>query len=251
VTELATVIGDPSGAAVSTIEHLMAAFAGLGIDNALVEIDGPEVPILDGSAAPFVDAIEDAGVERLDTPRSYIEILKTVRIENGAQFGELTPHAGFRVDVEIAFDCAAIGRQRVVIDVDPGTFREELAGARTFGFLRDVERLRGAGFALGASLDNTVVIADESVVNEEGLRWSDEFVRHKALDAVGDLALAGLPIRGAFRSNRGGHKLNSHVLAAMFADPTCYRVVAAKPARRSTVRAGGYAQASAALTPDR
>lgn len=250
VTELATVIGDPRGAAVSTIEHLMAAFAGLHIDNAIVEIDGPEVPILDGSAAPFVDAIDEVGIEELDTPRRYIEVLKPVRVENGAQFGELAPHDGFRVDIEIAFASDAIGHQRLVLDLEPQTFREEVAGARTFGFLSDVERLRGAGFALGASLENTVVVADDAIVNEEGLRWSDEFVRHKALDAIGDLALAGLPIRGAYRSSRGGHRLNAQVLQALFADASNYRIVEAKPARR-TVRAGGYAQTSAALTPDR
>jgi UDP-3-O-[3-hydroxymyristoyl] N-acetylglucosamine deacetylase len=253
-TELATVIGDPSTAAVSTVEHLMAAFYGLGVDNATVEIDGPEVPILDGSSLPFVEAIEQAGMRRLAAPRRVIEILKPVRVENGAQFGELTPHDGFRVDVEIVFDHAAIGRQRVVVDMTSECFVEEIAGARTFGFIGDVERLWAAGYALGASLENTIVVDGEGVMNDDGLRWADEFVRHKALDAVGDLALAGLPIRGAYRSSRGGHKLNSNVLSALFADPSAFRIVVERPEpvpARVKVRAGGWAAASAAYGPSR
>lgn len=253
-TELATVIGDPSTAAVSTVEHLMAAFYGLGVDNATVQIDGPEVPILDGSALPFVEAIEQVGLRRLAAPRRVIEILKPVRVENGAQFGELAPHDGFRVDVEIVFDHATIGHQRVVVDMTSERFVGEVAGARTFGFIRDVERLWAAGYALGASLENTIVVDDEGVMNDDGLRWADEFVRHKALDAVGDLALAGLPIRGAFRSSRGGHKLNAQVLSALFADSSAYRVTTEKaepvPARVKA-RAGGWAAASAAYGPAR
>ena len=251
-TELATVIGDPEGAVVSTVEHLMAALYGAGIDNAMIEIDGPEVPILDGSAAEFSDAIADVGVARLDGPRRMIEVLKPVRIENGAQFGELLPHEGFRVDVEIQFAEETIGRQRVVVDVTPDSFRKELAPARTFGFMRDVERLWAAGYALGASLENTVVVGEDGVMNPGGLRWRDEFVRHKALDAVGDLALAGLPMKAAFRSCRGGHRLNSLVLAALFADPTAYRVVERAPARAPVRQRGGAAYAAAPMAaPDR
>jgi UDP-3-O-[3-hydroxymyristoyl] N-acetylglucosamine deacetylase len=252
MTELATVIGDPDVAAVSTVEHLMAALYGHGIDNAIVTIDGPEVPILDGSAAEFSEAIAEVGVARLDSPRKVIEVLKPVRVENGAQFGELAPHDGFRIDVEIIFAEAAIGRQRVVVDVTPDSFRKELAPARTFGFMRDVERLWAAGYALGASLDNTVVVGEEGVMNPEGLRWRDEFVRHKALDAVGDLALAGLPIKGAYRSSRGGHRLNAQVLAALFADPTAYRIVERVPQRVPARQRGGVAFAPAPLSaPDR
>jgi UDP-3-O-[3-hydroxymyristoyl] N-acetylglucosamine deacetylase len=230
-TELATVIGDPSVAAVSTIEHVMAALHGLGVDNAIVEIDGPEAPIMDGSAAPFVSALRDAGLQRLATARRYIEVVKPVRVENGAQFGELAPHDGFRLDVEIRFDHPAIGRQRVVYDLTPDVFEDEIAGARTFGFVKDVRKLWDAGFALGASLENTVVVGDAGVMNPEGLRFGDEFVRHKVLDAIGDLALVGAPLKGAFRSCLGGHRLNSQVVGALLSDPTAYRVVEARPVR--------------------
>jgi UDP-3-O-[3-hydroxymyristoyl] N-acetylglucosamine deacetylase len=251
-TELATVLGDPEVGAVSTVEHVMATLYGLGVDNCLVEIDGPETPILDGSAAEFVAGIDAVGVVELDEPRRYIEVLKPVRVESGDQFGELSPFDGFRVDVEIAFEADVIGRQRVVIDVTPDSFRRDLSRARTFGFMRDVERLWGAGYALGASLDNTVVVGEGAVVNAEGLRWRDEFVRHKALDAVGDLALAGMPLLGAFRSSRGGHRLNAKVLAALLADPTAWRIVEplGEPVRRAPARSGAYA-ISPAAAPDR
>lgn len=255
-TELATVIGDPAIAAVSTTEHLMAALHGLGIDNAIIEIDGPEVPILDGSAAPYVEAIRSVGVEPLSRPRAYIKVLRPVRVDNGAQFGELLPYDGFQVDIDISFACDVIGHQRVCMDVTPDVFARDLAGARTFGFIRDVERLWAAGYALGASLDNTVVVMDEGVMNPEGLRWPDEFVRHKALDAVGDLALAAYPMLGRYRSSRGGHKLNAQVLAALFDDAANYAIVEARPVRQHRIRAsagpalGGFAIAPA-YGPDR
>ena len=148
-------------------------------------------------------------------------------MEDGGASGELTPHNGFHLDVEIEFDCAMIGRQRIEIDLNPGSFRRELSRARTFGFMKDVERLWAAGLALGASLENTVAIGDDRIINREGLRYSDEFVRHKALDAVGDLALAGAPILGSYRSRRGGHRLNSLVLKALFADAEAWTLVEA------------------------
>lgn len=224
-TELATVIGDKSGAAVSTIEHVMAALYGLGIDNALIAIDGPEVPILDGSAKPFAEAIARVGIERQEAPRRYLRVKQAVRIENGQQFGEILPHDRFTVDVEILYPDAEIGHQRVVVDVTADKFSRELASARTFGFYRDVEKLRAAGYARGASLDNTVVIGEGEILNKDGLRFHDEFVRHKALDAVGDLALIGMPLLGLYRSSRGGHKLNAQVVAALLADPAHYDVV--------------------------
>lgn len=230
-TDLATVLGDRSGALVSTVEHALAAFSGLGIDNAEVEIDGPEVPILDGSAAPIVTAVDAVGVAKLDARRKYLKVLKPVRVENGASFGELTPYdAGFRLEVEIEFDHALIGRQRFAGNLSPEVFRRDLSKARTFGFLKDVERLRGAGYARGASLDNTVCLDEGGILNEEGLRFEDEFVRHKALDAVGDLALTGLPLLARYRSFRGGHKLNFQVVDALLADRSSYAVVEA-PAR--------------------
>jgi len=236
MTELCTVIGDSGQASVATIEHLLAAFLGLGIDNALVEIDGPEVPIMDGSAARFVDLIDAAGIETLSAPCRYIRVVRPVRVESGRSFCELRPaenprHTGLRLDVEIDFDCAAIGRQKKSVDLVPALFRRELARARTFGFLADVERLYKAGFALGASLENTVALQGERVLNPEGLRYADEFVRHKILDAIGDLALAGGRIIGLFRSHCGGHRMNVAVLKALFSDPSAFEHVDLVPAR--------------------
>jgi UDP-3-O-[3-hydroxymyristoyl] N-acetylglucosamine deacetylase len=225
-TEFATVLGDTKGPLCSTAEHVLAALSGLGVDNAIIEIDGPEVPIMDGSAAPFVAAIEQAGIVTLPAPRRYIQILKPVRVARGDCFGELRPYPkGFRLEVEIAFDNPLIGRQAVSLDVTPESFRKEVARARTFGFMDDVTKLWNAGYALGATFDNTVVVAQDRVLNAEGLRFADEFVRHKALDAIGDLALAGLPLIGAYRSFRGGHKLNHAVLCTLMADPTAWTTV--------------------------
>jgi UDP-3-O-[3-hydroxymyristoyl] N-acetylglucosamine deacetylase len=232
MTELCTMIGDASRASVATVEHLLAAFLGLGIDNVLVEIDGPEVPIMDGSSAEFVDAIDRAGIDMLDAPRRYVKVVKPVRVEYGRSFCELRPgDKGLRLEVEIDFECAAIGRQKKALDLAPASFRRELARARTFGFINDVERLWRAGFALGASLENTVALRDDRVLNAEGLRFPDEFVRHKMLDAVGDLALAGSRILGHFRSYCGGHRLNVAVLRALFADRSAFAFVEEAPRR--------------------
>jgi UDP-3-O-[3-hydroxymyristoyl] N-acetylglucosamine deacetylase len=237
-TELCTVIGDRESGAVATIEHLMAALSGLGVDNVLVEIDGPEVPIMDGSAAPFIDAIDQAGIVSLNASRRYIKVLKAVRVTQGKGFAELLPNErAFRLDVEIDFPTPVIGRQRKAVDLSPSLFRRDIARARTFGFMRDVEKLWSAGFALGASLDNTVAIGENGVINPEGLRYADEFVRHKVLDAVGDLSLAGLPLLGTYRSYCGGHRLNFAVLEALFSSRANYAIV--EPgARRET----GYAE---------
>jgi UDP-3-O-[3-hydroxymyristoyl] N-acetylglucosamine deacetylase len=222
-TEFATVLGDKHGPAVSTTEHVLAALNGLGVDNAVVEVDGPEVPIMDGSAAPFVDAIDRAGIATMSEPRRYIRVLKPVRVNADGCYGELRPYGhGLRVETEIEFNHAMIGRQRFAVDIEPNVFRRELARARTFGFMRDVTKLWGAGYALGASFENTVVIAEDRILNSEGLRFPDEFVRHKAVDAVGDLALAGAPLLGAYRSLRGGHKLNHAVITALMSDPSAW-----------------------------
>jgi len=232
-TEFATVLGDHNGPAVSTTEHVLAALHGCGVDNAVVEVDGPEVPIMDGSAAPFVAAIDQAGIVVLAEQRRYIQVLKTVRVGKGESHGELRPHLrGLRIETEIEFDHPMIGRQTVAMDVEPDTFRRDLARARTFGFMRDVSKLWGAGYALGASLDNTVVVAEDRVLNAEGIRFPDEFVRHKAVDAIGDLALAGAPIIGAYRSVRGGHKLNHAVLSALMADRSAWAYVEMPETRR-------------------
>ncbi len=236
MTELCTMIGDGTRASVATIEHLLAAFLGLGIDNVLIEIDGPEVPIMDGSAALFVDLIDEAGIETLSAPCRYIKVVRPVRVESGRSFCELRPaeggrQTGLRLDVEIDFACAIIGQQKKSVELAPSVFRRDLARARTFGFVADVERLWKAGFALGASLENTVALQSDRVLNPEGLRYADEFVRHKILDAVGDLALGGRRIMGLFRSHCGGHRMNVAVLKALFSDPTAFEYIDAVPAR--------------------
>ncbi|MDF2810354.1 MAG: UDP-3-O-acyl-N-acetylglucosamine deacetylase [Microvirga sp.] len=237
-TELCTVIGDRQTGAVATIEHLMAALTGLGVDNVLVEIDGPEVPILDGSSAPFIEAIDEVGLALQGSSRRYLKVLKPVRVVQGKAFAELIPNdRAFRLEVEIDFPTPVIGRQSKAIDLSPTTFRRDISRARTFGFMCDVEKLWNAGFALGASLDNTVAIGEEGVMNPEGLRYADEFVRHKILDAVGDLSLAGLPLLGTYRSFCGGHRMNFAVLEALFANRANYTIVDAG-ARRET----GYAE---------
>jgi UDP-3-O-[3-hydroxymyristoyl] N-acetylglucosamine deacetylase len=245
-TEFATVLGDASGPLVSTAEHVVAALAGLGVDNAVVEIDGPETPIMDGSAAPFVAAIDAVGLVMLSQPRRYLKVLKPVRVAMGDAFGELRPNPRcFRIEAEVEFDHALIGRQSLAIDVKPETFRRDIARARTFGFMRDVTTLWNSGYALGASLENTLVVSDNRILNPEGTRFPDEFVRHKVLDAVGDLALAGGPLLGTFRSVRGGHKLNHAVLCALMADASAWTWVDDEVSR--PVR--GHAEVAGRLAP--
>jgi UDP-3-O-[3-hydroxymyristoyl] N-acetylglucosamine deacetylase len=244
-TEFATVLGDASGPLCSTAEHLLAALRGLGVDNAVVEIDGPEVPIMDGSAAPFVDAIDQAGLTARALPRRYIEVIKPVRVSKDGALGELLPNQnGFRVEAEIEFDHPLIRRQSLALDIEPVAFRREIAGARTFGFMKDVAKLWSAGYALGASFDNTLVVSEDRVLNPGGLRFADEFVRHKMLDAIGDLALAGQPLLATYRTVRGGHKLNHAVLSALMADRSAWRVIEAKESAR---RPRGQAQIGAGL----
>lgn len=215
---LCTVIGDDAGVTISTVEHLLAALRGLAIDNCYIEIDSKEVPIMDGSSCDFVDAIDRVGIRELAEPRKFIKVLKPVRVEEGDCWGQLEPHGGFRLDVEIDFPTPLIGRQRIAFEMSPGVFRHELSRARTFGFMSDVEKLWKMGLALGADLTNTVAIGEGKIMNREGLRYEHEFVRHKMLDAVGDLSLAGAPLLGAYSSYKGGHRLNSLVLQALFAD---------------------------------
>ncbi len=236
-TELCTVIGEPSGASVSTIEHLMAALAGMGVDNAIVEVDGPEVPIMDGSSALFVDAIDQVGIESQMPRRKVIKVLKTVRYEQGHSWAELTPRdRGFMIDVEIDFPTPLIGRQRRVIELSPSTFRTEIARARTFGFMKDVEYLWKKNLALGASLENTVALGDDRIINPEGLRFPDEFVRHKILDAVGDLALAGAALQATYRAHAPGHKVNAMILERLFADRTAWTLMDVQTQRRELGR---------------
>jgi UDP-3-O-[3-hydroxymyristoyl] N-acetylglucosamine deacetylase len=225
-TEFATVLGDRNGPLVSTAEHVLAALRGMGVDNATIEVDGPEVPIMDGSAAAFVAAIDQAGILTQSASRRFIQVVKPIQATVGDSFGELRPHAaGFRAEVEIDFANPVIGRQSYVLDLSPERFRREISRARTFGCMNDVARLWSAGFALGASFENSVVFDETRLLNSEGLRYPDECVRHKVLDVIGDLALAGLPLLGSYRSVRGGHKLNHAVLTALLADRTAWRVV--------------------------
>ncbi|TKT80142.1 UDP-3-O-acyl-N-acetylglucosamine deacetylase [Aquamicrobium sp. LC103] len=225
-TDLCTVLGDPAGVHVATVEHLLAALSGLGIDNVAIEIDGSEVPVLDGSAAMYVEAFDQAGMQIQAVKRRYIRIMKPVRIENGASWAEFRPYDGTRFEIDIDFESPAIGRQFFAIDIDPETFRAEISRARTFGFMKDVERLWAAGYALGSSLENSVVIGDDNrVINMGGLRYKNEFVRHKMLDAMGDLALAGARFIGCFRSYRGGHKLNAAALRRLLSDRSAFQIV--------------------------
>lgn len=249
-TDLCTLLGKAPDRSVATVEHLMAALYALGVDNISIEIEGSEVPIMDGSAAVFIEAIDNAGLVNHSVKRRYIRVIRPVRIEMGGSWAEFTAHNGTRFEIDIDFDSPLIGRQSWKGEVTADTFRRELARARTFGFMRDVERLWASGHALGSSLENSVVIGDDDkVINVEGLRFRDEFVRHKTLDAVGDLALAGAQFIGCYRSYRGGHKLNALALRALLADQSAYEVVEA-PARRDTVRHGELvAVAAAAFAP--
>lgn len=229
-TRLGTVIVNDDGASVSTIEHLMAALCALSIDNAVVELDGPEVPILDGSAEIFVQFLDRAGRRRQEAPRHFIEVLEPIEVTDGDKHAALLPCDGFEMAFEIQFDSAPIGRQRVDLEITEQSFREELADCRTFGFLKDVEALRAAGLARGASMENAVVLDGDRVLNPEGLRRPDEFVRHKALDAVGDLYVLGAPLMARFEGLYAGHGLNNLLVRELMANPGAWRMRTMTPA---------------------
>ncbi len=216
-TRLCTVLGYPGQPLVGTVEHLMAALAGCQIDNAVIEIDGPEVPIMDGSSEPFVFLIECAGIAEQAAIRTAIKILKPITLEDGEKRVTLRPAAGFSLGFEIKFDTAIVGKQRHITHLAADNFKTELSRARTFGFLHEVNALRQVGLARGGSLENAVVIDGDAVMNQDGLRFKNEFVRHKILDAVGDLYLAGKPLLGHFEGVRSGHALNNQLLRALFA----------------------------------
>lgn len=222
---LATTVGI-GGARVGTIEHVMAALAGSAIDNVVVELDGPELPILDGSAAPWLFLLDCAGVVAQPEARRVIEVLRPVRVADGAAWAELAPpdaYDGLELNVSIDFPAAAIGRQSASLRFTPDAFRHRIARARTFALAEDIAALREAGLALGGSLENAVVVDGGRVLNPGGLRMADEFVCHKLLDAIGDLALAGAPLRGRFRAHRPGHALHNRLLRALFADRAAWR----------------------------
>ena len=222
-TQLGTVIENAAGVSVSTIEHLMAALVMLGVDNAVVELDGPEMPIMDGSSLPFVQILDRAGRRQQDALRAYIEILEPIEFVDGDKRASLTPSDHFEVAFEIRFPSAAIGRQAVDLVMDEQAFRDELADCRTFGFLHEVEYLRSIGLARGGSMENAVVIEGDRILNPEGLRRPDEFVRHKALDAIGDLYVLGAPILGRFEGVLAGHGLNNQLVRALLAAPQSWR----------------------------
>lgn len=217
-TQLCTVIGNENGASVGTIEHLMSALRGCGIDNLRIEIDGPEVPILDGSAMLFVERIEQVGKQEQDAPRRAIRVLKEVSVELDGKRVSLKPDEGSLFEGEINFDHDDIGHQAFSTRLINGNFKHDIAEARTFGFLHEVEYMRSQGLALGGSLENAIVLSPEAVMNPEGLRFSNEFIRHKLLDAIGDLYLAGGVILGAYDGVKAGHMMNNKILHALFAD---------------------------------
>ncbi len=221
-TQLCTVIGNKSGALVATIEHLMAALRACGIDNAMVEIDAEEVPIMDGSSAPFVEAIDMAGIQKQSAPRRGIRVLKEVAYTEGDSTVSLSPSAVPVYAGEIQYDNPSIGSQRFEIKLVNGNFRHDLADCRTFCLRQDVEMMQANGLALGGSLDNAVVVDDTGIINEDGLRCDNEMIRHKLLDAIGDLALAGGLVVGAYDGIRIGHTMNNKLLHALFADESAW-----------------------------
>jgi UDP-3-O-[3-hydroxymyristoyl] N-acetylglucosamine deacetylase len=220
---LCTTLANREGVAVATVEHLMSALLGCGIDNVAVELHGVEVPAMDGSAAPFVAMIERAGIEEQAAPRRFLEVLKPVSVCEPHRQAAVMPAEGFSLDFEIDFDNPVVGRQHWVVSLDNETYKNEVAGARTFGFLEEVDELRSMGLALGGSLDNAVVIDGDRILNAGGLLFDNEFVRHKVLDAIGDLYLLGGPLLGRFRGVRAGHSLTLELLRALFSDDGAWR----------------------------
>lgn len=224
-TMLGTTIRNEHGTTVSTIEHLMAALWGLGVDNATVMLDGPEVPIMDGSSEPFVFLIECAGIQTLSAYRDRIEVLKKVSVTEGESTASIRPFDGFALNIAIDYPGTIIPRQQAFYDFSTQSFRHALCRARTFGFASEVELLRAKGLAKGGSLDNAIVVGETNVLNEEGLRFRDEFIRHKALDCVGDYALSGARLSGSVSTARPGHGINNKLLRALFADRNAWRLV--------------------------
>lgn len=221
-TKLGTTIANEFGTKISTIEHLMAAIWGCGIDNLFIDINGPEIPIMDGSSEPFIFLIECAGTEIQGKPRTAIKIIKKIEVRDQDKVVRIEPADNFSIDLSIDFDHAQIKQQRFNYNDHSGSFKSDISRARTFGFKRDIDRLHQLGLAKGGSLDNAILVDDEGIVNKEGLRYSDEFVRHKTLDFIGDTFLAGSPIIGHFTASKSGHALNNQMLHALFNDPSAW-----------------------------
>jgi UDP-3-O-[3-hydroxymyristoyl] N-acetylglucosamine deacetylase len=218
---------ESNGAKVATVEHLMSALAGLGIDNLYIDLSGPEVPIMDGSAAPFVFLLQSAGLEELNAPKKFFRVRRPVEVRDGDKWARFDPYDGFRLTFSIIFDHPVFDRagQTITVDLAETSYAKEVTRARTFGFVHDVEAMRSAGLALGGSLDNAVVLDEYRVLNTDGLRYADEFVKHKVLDAIGDLYLVGHPLIGAFSAHKSGHALNNQLLRAALADRDAWEVV--------------------------
>lgn len=223
-TRLATVIGK-NGLTVSTVEHFLAALAAFGVDNLHIDIDGPEVPIMDGSADPFVALLEKTGVRRLPRSRKFLAIRKPISLIDGEKRISLIPSRFFRITFDIAFDHPCISLQHRTFKFSPESFQRDIAPARTFGFLKEVEYLKSMGLARGGSLDNAVVIGEDSILNPEGLRFQDEFVRHKILDSIGDFSLLGYPVLGHIKAYKTGHDINHRMVQTILASPDCWKLV--------------------------
>ena len=226
-TTLSTCLSSPDGARVSTVEHLLSALSGMGIDNVLIECNAQELPIMDGSASPFVFLIQSAGVREQTAPREYIRIAHIVEVDHEDKVARLEPFNGFRITFSIDFDHPVVdrGECKTVVDIDEESFVREVSRARTFGFMRDLDYLKANNLARGGSMANAIVVGEDRILNDDGLRQNDEFVKHKVLDALGDLYLAGRPIIGHYSGNRSGHALNNKLLRKLFSDPSNYEVV--------------------------
>jgi UDP-3-O-[3-hydroxymyristoyl] N-acetylglucosamine deacetylase len=246
-TRLASTLSQ-GGAEVHTVEHLMSALSGLGVDNAYIDINGPEVPIMDGSAAPFVLLIQQAGVEEQGAPKRFLRILHSIGVRDGDKWARLDPYEGFRLSFSISFNHPVIDKtgQTVTVDFAETSYLKEIARARTFGFMHDVEQLREDGLALGGGLENAVVLDEYRVLNAEGLRFADEFIRHKVLDAIGDLYLVGKPLLGAFSAHKSGHALNNKLLRALLQDQTAFEIVTFEGAQEAPAGVAGLVRSFAA-----
>ena len=224
-TKLSTTISNKNGASVSTIEHLMSALSGLHIDNIKIEINGPEVPIMDGSSIKFVNLIDSTSIKKLDKKRKILKVKKNIKVEKDNSSVELKPNNQFSIDFEIDFPSKLVSQQSCQLQLVNGNYKTDIASARTFGFEKDVDMLRSNGLALGGSLENAVVVGETKILNSDGLRFEDEFVRHKILDSIGDLYLAGSPIQGYFLGNKSGHHLNNLLLRSLFSDKNNYEYI--------------------------
>lgn len=232
-TSYSTTLGIDKSITVSTVEHLLAAFYGLGVDNAAVELDGPEVPILDGSALNFIEMIEDAGLDELESPGRILVVKRPVKVSDGEKYAILLPSEGtdLRIDYSIDFSHPFLEKQSFAAVFSRDSFKSEVGGARTFGFLKDVEMLKANGLARGGSLDNAIVIGDNEILNEGGLRYPDEFVRHKVLDLLGDVSLVGAPIAGHLIAHRSGHALNFKLVRSLLRSPNSWEIRPSRKAR--------------------